>query len=95
MASNLLLVGPDEVARNGAFWKSLRPEVFPDAPLQFPVVEHSAAFSEIPPKAVPRISLKENAAQSAPSHLDRRPVVPVWPAPRKTVVFGAHPARAA
>jgi hypothetical protein len=36
MAADLLLLEPDEVARNGAFWKILRPEVFPDAPLQFP-----------------------------------------------------------
>ena len=32
MASDMLLPGADEVARNGAFGKSLRPEVFPNAP---------------------------------------------------------------
>jgi hypothetical protein len=36
MAANLLLLLVDEVARNGAFRKILRPEVFPDAPLHFP-----------------------------------------------------------
>src|ERR1017187_9841536 len=35
MACQLLLLRADEVARNGAFRKILRPEVFPDAPLQF------------------------------------------------------------
>jgi hypothetical protein len=34
MALHMLLVRTDEVARNGAFGKILRPEVFPDAPLQ-------------------------------------------------------------
>jgi hypothetical protein len=32
MASDMLLLVADEVARNGAFGKSLRPEVFPNAP---------------------------------------------------------------
>jgi hypothetical protein len=36
MAANLLLLLVDEVARNGAFRKILRPEVFPDAPLHSP-----------------------------------------------------------
>ena len=35
MARDLLNSRTDEVARNGAFWKKLRPEVLPDAPLQF------------------------------------------------------------
>ena len=34
MAADLLRVMADEVARNGAFRKKLRPEVFPGAPLQ-------------------------------------------------------------
>jgi hypothetical protein len=34
MASNMHINKTDEVARNGAFGKILRPEVFPDAPLQ-------------------------------------------------------------
>jgi len=34
MASDMLLLEADEVARNGAFGKLLRPEVFPNAPLQ-------------------------------------------------------------
>jgi hypothetical protein len=34
MAADMLLLGADEVARNGAFGKQLRPEVFPNAPLQ-------------------------------------------------------------
>jgi hypothetical protein len=36
MAADLLLLLVDEVARNGAFRKILRPEVFPDAPLHSP-----------------------------------------------------------
>src|SRR5258708_5810208 len=32
MADNMLLLKADEVARNGAFGKILRPEVFPNAP---------------------------------------------------------------
>jgi hypothetical protein len=35
MARDMHLLVADEVARNGAFGKKLRPEVFPDAPLQF------------------------------------------------------------
>ena len=35
MAIDLLLFSADEVARNGALGKKLRPEVFPDAPLHF------------------------------------------------------------
>lgn len=34
MAADLLLLTADEVARNGAFQKILRPEVFLNAPLQ-------------------------------------------------------------
>jgi len=33
----MLLLVLDEVARNGAFGKILRPEVFPNAPLQYSV----------------------------------------------------------
>jgi len=33
MAHDMLPFGSDEVARNGASWKLLRPEVFPNAPL--------------------------------------------------------------
>jgi hypothetical protein len=33
MAPDMLLLGADEVARNGVFGKKLRPEVFPNAPL--------------------------------------------------------------
>ena len=45
MAPDMLLLGPDEVARNGAFGKSLRPEVFPNAPLHSPFVEQRALRS--------------------------------------------------
>ena len=34
MAADMLLLKPDEVARNGALRTILRPEVFPNAPLQ-------------------------------------------------------------
>ena len=51
MAPYMLLLGTDEVARNGALRKSLRPEVFPDAPLQFPSVAqtHSVQCPVGPP----------------------------------------------
>jgi len=50
----------DEVARNGAFGKILRPEVFSDAPLQklrfvTPKKSHSARFPDGPP---PKVLLK-------------------------------------
>jgi hypothetical protein len=46
VASQLLLFRADEVARNGASRKILRPEVFPNAPLQFPA------------KYIPRLTLR-------------------------------------
>jgi hypothetical protein len=49
MATDMLLLKADEVARNGAFGKILRPEVFPDAPLHFP--RPSTSLSR--PKPVP------------------------------------------
>ena len=65
MAVNMLLLGADEVARNGAFGKILRPEVFPNAPLQifrltalpfdwleFVADVHSAPFTGPPPRAL-------------------------------------------
>jgi hypothetical protein len=44
MAADLLLFRADEVARNGAFRKILRPEVFPDAPLHSAVVDRALRF---------------------------------------------------
>jgi hypothetical protein len=60
MASDMLIYGADEVARNGAFGKILRPEVFSDAPLQklrfvAPKKSHSAQFPDGPP---PKVLLK-------------------------------------
>jgi len=55
MAPDMLLLKPDEVARNGAFGKQLRPEVFPNAPLQFShssTKGHSARFPGNPPPRV-------------------------------------------
>lgn len=49
MATQMLIFSQDEVARNGAFGKILRPEVFPDAPLHFP--RPSTSLSR--PKPVP------------------------------------------
>ena len=50
----MLLLGADEVARNGAFGKLLRPEVFPSAPLQSPFVAkaRSAQFPGPPPRVL-------------------------------------------
>lgn len=46
MASDLLNSKTDEVARNGAYWKILRPEVFPGAPLQS-AKQSSAPFGSL------------------------------------------------
>ena len=50
MARDMLLLVVDEVARNGAFGKILRPEVFPGAPLHSPYLAemHSAGFPSSP-----------------------------------------------
>jgi hypothetical protein len=56
MAADMLLLGADEVARNGAFGKKLRPEVFPDAPLQCSVCRQGA-FAQFP--ALPQESSLE------------------------------------
>src|SRR5271165_6276052 len=56
MATDMLLVESDEVARNGAFGKILRPEVFPNAPLHTSFVSprlHSAQFPGPPPESPP------------------------------------------
>ena len=68
MALEMLLYGTDEVARNGAFGKILRPEVFSDAPLQklrfvAPKKSHSAQFPNGPP---PKVLLKQETERSAP-----------------------------
>ena len=54
MAADLLLFRADEVARNGAFRKILRPEVFPDAPLQLLRLSLRCALPSFP--ALPRES---------------------------------------
>jgi hypothetical protein len=62
MAPDMHLLGTDEVARNGAFRRILRPEVFPDAPLQssvwlqyigLVVKLHFARFPGPPPRVLP------------------------------------------
>jgi len=55
MAAHMLLIRPDEVARNGAFRTILRPEVFPNAPLQSSGCSkvHSAQFLGPPPERPP------------------------------------------
>ena len=57
MASDMLLLMADEVARNGAFGKILRPEVFPDAPLHSLWVLCCKAYSAQVPRPSPRILL--------------------------------------
>src|ERR1039458_975672 len=79
MASDMLLVGADEVARNGAFGKILRPEVFPDAPLQI----FRLSTRCIPPSfpvPPPRILLKKRASREAggvPRDLESLPTEPL------------------
>jgi hypothetical protein len=63
MASDMLLLVADEVARNGAFGKILRPEVFPNAPLQFPQYR-STPPSVSPP---PQCSTSHNILQASAS----------------------------
>jgi hypothetical protein len=59
MAADMLLLEADEVARNGAFGKILRPEVFPNAPCIAPFVGYhlstkarSARFLGPPPRVL-------------------------------------------
>ena len=65
MATDMLLIGQDEVARNGAFGNQLRPEVFPDAPLQSPVVSkvHSVPFPGPPPSASCKMRISGKRAE--------------------------------
>jgi hypothetical protein len=55
MVPDMLLLRADEVARNGAFGKILRPEVFPDAPLQLRLSPKYTplGFPALPQKALP------------------------------------------
>jgi hypothetical protein len=48
MVPDMLLLRTDEVARNGAFGKILRPEVFPDAPLQLRLSPKYTPFGSPP-----------------------------------------------
>jgi hypothetical protein len=56
MARDMLLLRADEVARNGAFGKILRPEVFPDAPLQLRLSPKYTplSFLALPPESPPK-----------------------------------------
>jgi hypothetical protein len=55
MVPDMLLLRADEVARNGAFGKILRPEVFPDAPLQLRLSPKYTplGFPALPQKVLP------------------------------------------
>ena len=59
MVPDMLLLGADEVARNGAFGKILRPEVFPDAPLQLRLSPQYAplSFPAPPPESPPKMRI--------------------------------------
>src|ERR1700687_3711114 len=59
MAPDMLLSRADEVARNGAFGKILRPEVFPDAPLQLRLSPKSTplSFPALPPESPPKMRI--------------------------------------
>ena len=55
----MLLFRADEVARNGAFGKILRPEVFPDAPLQLRLSPKYSplSFPALPPESPPKMRI--------------------------------------
>jgi len=59
MARDMLLLRADEVARNGAFGKILRPEVFPDAPLQLRLSPKYTplSFPALPPESPPKMRI--------------------------------------
>src|ERR1700730_15818527 len=59
MAPDMLLSRADEVARNGAFGKILRPEVFPDAPLQLRLSPKYTplSFPALPPESPPKMRI--------------------------------------
>ena len=62
LATNMLLFRQDEVARNGAFGKLLRPEVFRNAPLhslfEFDRRVHSVGFPALPREILPSPKLR-------------------------------------
>jgi hypothetical protein len=77
MATDMLILGADEVARNGASWKILRPEVFPNAPLHYSVCCQGALrpVSRPSPESPPgrlRISRETGGVPSTPSHTPPR-----------------------
>ena len=59
MAPDMLLPRADEVARNGAFGKILRPEVFPDAPLQLRLSPKYTppCFPALPQRVLPKMRI--------------------------------------
>jgi hypothetical protein len=59
MVPDMLLLRADEVARNGAFGKILRPEVFPDAPLQLRLSPKYTplSFLALPQKVLPKMRI--------------------------------------
>ena len=59
MVPDMLLLRADEVARNGAFGKILRPEVFPDAPLQLRLSPKYTplGFPALPQKVLPQMRI--------------------------------------
>jgi hypothetical protein len=52
MASDMLPLTADEVARNGAFGKKLRPEVFPNAPCILRYTTKLRPFPGPPPRVL-------------------------------------------
>jgi hypothetical protein len=67
----------DEVARNGAFGKILRPEVFPDAPLQKDSVLSPMSLRSIsdgpPPKVILKyMGIERSAPQISPYFRQQR-----------------------
>src|ERR1017187_3043850 len=86
MASDMLLLVADEVARNGAFGKILRPEVFTNAPLRLRlslrlwIKVDAARFAGFPPRGPPLIPGSGRSAiltpHLPPEGLKRQPVAP-------------------
>jgi hypothetical protein len=69
MARQMLLFEADEVARNGALRKTLRPEVDPSAPCNTSasINIHSASFPDSPPPII-YIRLKGMQAECGEAH---------------------------
>jgi hypothetical protein len=68
MAFHMHINKTDEVARNGAFGKILRPEVFPDAPLQKDSICRPKPLRSISDGPPPKVILKYRGIERSAPH---------------------------